>query len=301
MTNRLPELVDFYLKWHHIEGHTQATVKDYRANLGLFLRWLEGQDHSLDIGDLSPFHVLGYLEYKKRQGNRPRYIRSIYQHVNTFLNWCVEWGIIDPSPSAKIKPPKVPKVRKPFLKPDDFRALLNLCDPPVNMIRARRLAMLWLFATTGLRRMELAALLIEDLDWDRQLVVVKMGKGQKDRRVPLHREAQKALLKYLAHRRDRLPELWLTEEGRPLTYWGVGQDMKRLAERAGLDGQARDVCHIHRRTWAGNAVRQGIPRPYIQAIGGWESPDMIDLYTAAMMDEEEAIEAFKDFEPFGPG
>ena len=157
--------------------------------------------------------------------------------------------------------------------------------------------MIWILSTTGMRKMELANLLVDDVDWKGKKVRVRLGKGQKERWVILHKRAELPLTRYLGARRDRLPDLWVTEEGRRLTYEGVGQDLTRLVERAGLRREIKDVCHIFRRTWAANAVRRGIPRPYIQAMGGWETPQMIDLYTAAMLEEEGAIEAFRDFDP----
>ena len=52
------------------------------------------------------------------------------------------------------------------------------------------------------------------------------------------------------------------------------------------------------RTWHATAVRQGIPRQYIQPIAGWSTPYMLDKYTEAMQEEEGAIEAFRNFSPF---
>ena len=56
----------------------------------------------------------------------------------------------------------------------------------------------------------------------------------------------------------------------------------------------QDTCHIFRRTFAANTVRQNIPRPYVQAVAGWSTPQMLDHYVAAMEAEEEAINAFKE-------
>ena len=305
VTNRLPDAVSFYLKWHEIEGHTKATVRAYRMHLEPFVEWLQVQGLPLEVTALTAFHILAYLSEPRKDGQprSPGYNRTIYQHVNSFLNWCVDWGLIEEgkNPASRVKPPKVPKVRKPFLKPDHPAKLLALC--PLNtFLGSRRQAMLWLLFTTGMRRMEISSLHLDDIDWDAQLVNIRMGKGQKDRVVPLHRQVQRPLHRHLAFRDDRRPELWLTEERRPLSYWGVGQDIERLMRRAGIRGDIKDVCHIFRRTWAANAVRQNIPRPYVQAIGGWEKPEMIDKYTEAMLEEgDQAIDAFRDFDPLADG
>ena len=159
--------------------------------------------------------------------------------------------------------------------------------------------MLWLLATTGIRRRELTPLRLEDLDWERGQVRVLHGKGQKERQVPFALETQRPMLRYIKQRWDDLPCLWITEEGKPLSYHVVKQDLERLFERASLKGEIKDVYHIFRRTFAAHAVRQGIPRPYIQAIAGWSTPQMLDHYTAAMEAEDGAIEAFRGFKPFG--
>ena len=136
-----------------------------------------------------------------------------------------------------------------------------------------------------------------DLDWDGSVIRAIHGKGQKERQVPFDRHCQRAMLRFFQRRTDALDWLWITEEGARLGYDGIWKDLKRLAERVELDLQ--DTCHIFRRTFAANAVRQNIPRPYVQAVAGWSTPQMLDHYVAAMEAEQEAIEAFREFKPFG--
>jgi len=186
MSSRLPDLVDFYIySVHELGGHTQATIAAYRKHIGPFLRWLESSGHDLDIQNVTAFHVLSYMQAKKVSGASPRYIRGIYQHVKTFFSWAVEWEIIERSPMTKIKPPKVPKQSKGFIKREQFQALLDEC--PLNTFTgARRQAMIWLLITTGMRRMELANLKLSDLEWKVRegIIKIRQGKGQKDRWVP---------------------------------------------------------------------------------------------------------------------
>ena len=155
------------------------------------------------------------------------------------------------------------------------------------------------FSTTGMRKAELCSLEIADLDWEGHLIRIRSGKGQKERRVPFHPETERTMLDYLGLRNDELNELWVTKAGMKLSYSGLGQDLERLVEKAGLTGMIKDVCHIYRRTWAANSVRQKIHRPYIMAVAGWSTPDMLDLYIAEMAtEEEEAQDAYRDFDPF---
>ena len=297
MTRRLQKVLENYLRYHRIEGSTEATVKFYAKELRLFLRDLENIDPDCEtLAELSPLHVLQHLGSMKERGLKPRSIRTRWQAITTWLNWCVKWGLINASPASNIKAPKVPKTRKPFLTEEQFASLLNLC--PLNTFAgARRQSMLWMMATTGIRRNEMWMLRKEDLDWDNAAIRVVHGKGQKERRIPFDRQCQRAVLRYMQQRRDSLDWLWVTEEGIRLGYDGIWQDLKRLTERAEV--VLKDTCHIFRRTFAANAVKQKIPRPYVQAIAGWSTPQMLDHYVAAMEAEEEAIDAFKEFKPFG--
>ena len=200
------------------------------------------------------------------------------------------------SPALHIKAPKVPKTRKPFLSGDQFAALLDLC-PVDTFLGARRQAMIWMLATTGIRRREMWSLAVEDLNWDTSMIRVVHGKGQRERQIPFDRLCQRPMLRYLQHRTDTLQCLWVTEEGSRLACDSIWQDLNRLAERAGF--KLKDTCHIFRRTFAAHAVKQNIPRPYAQAIAGWSTPQMLDDYVAAMEAEDGAIEAFREFKPFG--
>jgi integrase len=62
----------------------------------------------------------------------------------------------------------------------------------------------------------------------------------------------------------------------------------------------KDRLHVFRRTFAANAVRQGIPNQYIMAVAGWDDEQMTLRYTRAMIAEEQALQAFQEgFSPFG--
>ena len=193
-------------------------------------------------------------------GLKPLSIRTRWQAITDWLNWCVDWGPISASLAAKIKAPKVPKTRKPFLTEGQFASLLELC--PLNTFAGgHRQSMLWMMATTGIRGNEMWMPKKEDLDWDTSVIRVVYGKGQKERQVPFERHCQRAMLRYMHQRRDSLEWLWVTEEGIRLGYYGIWQDMKRLAE--GAEVEVKDACHIFRRTFAANAAKQSIPRPYV--------------------------------------
>ncbi len=285
-----------YLRYHRVEGSTDDTLKHKRKELRPFLRFLEEQGRSTLPGDVTHFDVMAHLEEMKLRGLAAASIHTRRRALHAWFAWMVDWEIILANPVSKVKSPKLPKVRKPFLSGENFRKLLDLC-PLSTLLGSRRASVLWLLATTGMRRRELHMLTRDALDWERGEIRVVYGKGQTERRVPFMREAQRPVMRYLNNRLDSLPCLWVTERGGRLGYEGLGQDIAHLFERAGVP--VKDPMHIFRRTFAANAVRQGVPRQYTQAIAGWSTSQMLDRYTAAMEAEEGAIEAFRQFKPFG--
>ena len=293
-SGRLWEVYETYLWYHRVAGHTEDTVKFYAKEVRLFLRDIDPSCEFLD--ELLPRHILAHLGSMKERGLKPRTVCSRWQAITTWLNWCVEGDLIKTSPAKNIKRPKVPKTRKPFISEKQFSALLELC--PLNTFSgARRQAMLWMMATTGIRRNEMWMLEKKDLDWDASTIRIIYCKGQKERQVPFDRRCQLTMLRYLQQRSDTLDWLWVTEEGVRLGYDGIWKGLRRIADRAGVTLQ--DTCHIFRRTFAANAVRQNIPRPYVKAVAGWSTTQMLELYVEAMEAEEGAIEAFREFKPCG--
>jgi len=137
----------------------------------------------------------------------------------------------------------------------------------------------------------------DDLDWDRGRFRVWHGKGNKERLAPFHRDAQRAISRYLGHRTDGWPELWVSEERRPLGYAGMSNDIQRVRDWAGVT--VKDSAHAFRRTFAGNALRAGTLRQHVQILGGWEDDSMLGIYTSWLeLDIEGALEAVRDVDPW---
>ena len=296
LNESLSKLLTSYIQYHYIEGSTESTVKHKRKEISQFIRFLEAQEHSVAAVDVTSLDVLSHLEEMKLRGLAVASIHTRRRALHAWFAWMVDWDIMAVNPVSKVRAPRLPKIRKPFLDESAFHKLLDLC--PLNtLLGSRRASMLWVLVTTGMRRRELSLLTCDDLDWHKGEIRVIHGKGQRERQVPFMREAQLPLSRYLNQRIDSLDCLWISERGAQLSYHGMGEDMHRLFKRA--DVPVKDAFHIFRRTFAANAVRQGVPRQYTQAIAGWSTSQMLDRYTAAMEAEEEAIEAFRHFKPFG--
>ena len=288
-SSELASLLNAYLLYQKIEQRSPRTIRDYRDELTAFISLLSGHEHSLKAEDVSPTDVLAYLAHLQDKDRAPATVNRAFGNIRAFFNWLVTQEFIGKTPTSKLKAPKEPKRIKPVLDDAHVDLILSLC-PPSTLLGSRRRAMYTLLVTTGMRLGELSGLSMRDLDWEKSRIKV-FGKGAKERVLPFEPDAQKAVWRYLQNRSDSQAALWVTQIGTAMTYGGVGSDLKRMFERAGLAETMKDAVHIFRRTWAMNALRDGIPIKYVQLVGGWESVSVLEGYVRALTSEH-ALEAF---------
>lgn len=280
-----------------VDGLSPATLSDYRKKIGAFAAFCTGLGIK-DPKSLTSSDVRMFLAHV-RETNSSISVGDYYRCAKRFLNWMVEERILKQNPMATIRPPKVPKkIITPFTT-EHIKRLLLLCDDR-TLLGARDRAIILMFLDTGLRLSELAGIQIKEVDFDRETIKV-MGKGARERVVRIGKTAQKALLTYLLMRQDGYPCLWVSEERKPLTHWGVQLMVRRLGKRAGIEG-VRCSPHTFRHTFATQALLNGAGEFEVQSLLGHESLDMTRRYAASLRSEEAVVghRGTKDRKGFGP-
>jgi len=153
--------------------------------------------------------------------------------------------------------------------------LLSLVDPrnartPMERFRMiRNRAIVYILIDTPARRSEVATLTLDSVDLDTGAILV-MGKGRRERWMPLGSVPQEALWEYMQARvmlAGNERGLWVSEQGRPMQPNGIYTTIKKLGERAGIPN-----LHTHRfrHTYAVNALRGGMPERVLMLAGGWK-------------------------------
>jgi len=274
-----------------VDGLSPQTLAGYEYQIGAFVVFCSGQG----IGEpkqLTATTIRMFL-LKLQERNAPVSVSDYYKCVNRFLNWMVEERILKRSPMDNIRPPKVPqKVIVPFTV-EHIKRLLLLCDSE-KFLGARNRAIILVFLDTGLRLSEMAGIQLDDVDFDRETIKV-MGKGARERVVRIGKTAQKALLKYLLMRRDDHPCLWVSEEQKPLTHWGIACVMRVLKQRAKIEG-VRCSAHTFRHTFATRALLNGAGEFEVQSLLGHSKLDMTRRYAASLRSEA-AVVGHRRFSP----
>jgi len=252
----LKSLVNVFVLTKQTEDKSPRTVEYYSENLRRFIWYSLRQGWPDDIRSFSEWHIREFIGYVANETNRwgligngsepaRRKVTHTTVHyyfvvLSNFFSWVVREGVLDESPCDNIKVAKPKdKVIKPYTR-EEIELMLIVCERDyqnnARFLGSRNKAIVLVFIDSGLRLLELTGMKMADIDNSNGNIRV-MVKGGKERIVRMGKVAQKSLWRYLMNRSgDGRAELWLTEEGTPLSP-SAGQCMiKRLKQRAGVSG-----------------------------------------------------------------
>jgi site-specific recombinase XerD len=238
----LQKYIKEYLTNCIIEEKAPDTLDTYAFRLNDFMKGTTG---------FSPAELRVYFKSLIDRGLAASTRNAYYRSIHTFLTWVKTEEHLEYHPMDNIKPPRMPRTLPQPFPPEDIEKLLIITSGQ-RYLDARNRAMVLVFLDTGLRLAELSALLTSSIDLITGRALV-MGKGSKERIVRVGKTARKAVNHYLSMRQDDLPQLWLSEERRPMTKDGIKCTMKKLCIRAGVKGAAHKLRH----TFALNYLRNG--------------------------------------------
>lgn len=310
----LKSLVAGFVLIKRTEGKSPRTVEYYQDNLRRFLWYAGRQGWSDDVRFLTEWQIREFLGYVGTETHRwglegngsetsqrnasHSTIRHYFVVLSCFFNWAVEEGFVEENPMAKIKVAKSkPKVVVPFSR-EDISRMLAVYDYDyehnAKVLGSRNQAIILVLLDTGVRLSELLRMKVGDINNDTGYIRI-LGKGGKERVVRMGKVARKALWRYLMYRTHKdTQELWLTEEGKPLHNSGVHSLVKRLKERAGINGSGN--VHRFRHTFALSFLRTDKNVFNLQYLLGHADLEMVRRYTATL-GMEDALKAHEKASP----
>lgn len=258
------------------ENKSAKTLEVYGSAIERLGEWLEEQGHSVDIADISPDDVRGFISHLLDTRSDAT-AQNRYRALNRFFNWCVDEGELDRSPMEKMKPPSIQERPPPVLTVEQLDALLKTTEG-TGFEERRDRAIFMLLMDTGMRRSEIATLSVNDLDLDTETVRV-LGKGNRVRVVSFGNKTLQALDRYLRararHKYADSDRLWLGRAGPLTSGGGIKLIVRRRAAQAGLDGIHP---HLFRHTFAHMWLDEGGNESDLMELAGWQSPAMLQRY-----------------------
>lgn len=219
---------------------------------------------------------------------------TLLNPVRAFFKWLTLENHLLYNPAADLEVPRVPRqLPRVLLTVQDAEHVLAQPDVETPM-GLRNRAMLETFYSTGIRRLELARLKLYDVDTERGTLMVRQGKGRKDRLVPLGERACRWIDRYVAEVRPQLvrePDhgmLFVTDYGEAFEKNRLGDMVKRYMRLAGFEHGA---CHAFRHAMATHMLEGGCDIRYIQAILGHSQLSTTEIYTQVSIGKLKAIHA----------
>ena len=261
-------------------GLARPSLDSYRRDLEGLARWLEPRGKGLLDADRPA--LFAYLGGRVEAGYSPRSNARLLSALRAFYAQQVRRGVLGADPTALLEPPKLGRSLPKALSESEVEALLKAGDigTPAGL---RDRAMIELMYASGLRVSELVTLPSAALNL-RQGVLRVMGKGSKERLVPLGEEARHWLERYLAESRPllagkrMLSPLFLDASGEAPTrqqFWAL---VKRLARDAGID-PAKVSPHGLRHSFATHLLNHGADLRALQMLLGHSSLSTTQIYT----------------------
>jgi integrase/recombinase XerD len=291
-------LKESFVQWTVAIGLSPETANIRKSALGHFIRWCHGREVDAptaitrDLLEAYQFHL---VEYRKANGD-PLELSTQATRLNpikAFCKWLVRNRLVESDPSRELILPRLPK-RLPRRVPTVAEVRMIIAAAGLHTpLAIRDRAIMETLYSTGLRRMELANLRTVDVSLDASTVLVRSGKGRRDRVVPLGALARGWIEHYLRDIRPRLEggldrgELFLTEYGEPFRRNRLGDQIHRYVARAGLPG----ACHIFRHACATHMLENGADIRFIQAMLGHSQLSTTEIYTQVSISKLKEIHA----------
>jgi integrase/recombinase XerD len=262
------------------DGLAQASLASYRRDLGAWAKWLEQAGRSLlaaQRGDVEGFLAAQYADRAKATS-----IARRLSSLRRFYALQVQQGTLSADPTLRVRSPKLPRRLPKNVSEKEVDALLAA---PVTetVLGLRDRAMLETLYATGLRVSELTGLKIAQVSLDMGVVRV-LGKGRKERLVPLGEEAIAWIKRYLAEARTGLADggksdaLFLTARRTPMTRQGFWLLIKRYGKKAGIPA-ARLSPHVLRHAFATHLLNHGADLRVVQLLLGHADITTTTIYT----------------------
>ena len=289
-------LVEDFL--HHLtveRGLAHNSVLAYGRDLAKFSRYLceKGrQPRQVRRGEVDEF-----ARRLAREGLAPKSIARALNAIRMFYRYLVHEKLVEEDPTAAVRAPRTWKALPRFLTLEEVDHLLGAPDSN-QALGMRDTAMVELLYATGLRVSELVSLKMRDLNLEVGYLTC-VGKGRKERLVPMGRKASQQVRTYLDRSRPSLVKgtgataLFLNNRGGAMTRQGFWKILKKYGRAAGLRGALSP--HVLRHSFATHLLERGADLRSVQMMLGHADISTTQIYTH--INRERLRKIYKDFHP----
>ncbi|WP_345239112.1 site-specific tyrosine recombinase XerD [Pontibacillus salipaludis] len=270
-----------FLHYLKIErGLSQNTLMSYERDLTQYVTFLQKNTEVSDVRVITRTHIMQYLHHLNDLNRSQSTIARTLSSVRAFHQFLVREQLAQSDPSLHIETPKKERKLPKILSMKEVDALLAMNAQDALSIRNK--AMLEMLYATGLRVTELVSLKVSDLHLTMGFVRC-LGKGSKERIIPLGNMAKNSVEIYLSSSRSELvkqnqtDELFVNHHGRPLSRQGFWKILKAVAKEVGVEKEI--TPHTLRHSFATHLLENGADLRAVQEMLGHADISTTQIYT----------------------
>lgn len=289
-----------FLEWGKVNNHSEDTLTRRTMALKKFIHWCSERDLQQPQEITKPIleRYQRHLYYYRKDNGQPLTFGSqlaMLTPIKSFFKWLTQQNYLLYNPASELELPKKPRrLPKTILCIDDVLHIIEQANIKTDEgIRDR--AIMEVLYSTGIRRAEVTHLTLYDIDTKRKTLMVREGKYQKDRLLPIGERALKWIERYRLDVRDHYVTghdngvLFLTDTGEPFKRGTLSNRIKRYIIKAGLDVQGS--CHLFRHAMATHMLENGADIRYIQTMLGHADLSTTQIYTQVSIEKLKQIHA----------
>ncbi|MCK6440676.1 MAG: site-specific tyrosine recombinase XerC [Planctomycetes bacterium] len=287
--NSVERMSSLWLEYLRVRNYSPHSIDTHAVYLRFFNQWCHERS-LLAVNQITKAVLERYQRWLFHYRNERDKPLSFYSQaarlytLRAFFKWLARENHILFNPAGELEVPKVPRrIPRNVLSLDEVKRIANMPDIKTPLgIRDR--AIIETFFSTGIRRAELIKLNIYDINFDAGWLMIREGKGKKDRLIPIGERARQWVERYLRDVRPTLAQnngdvtLFLTHMGKPFLGCTMSALIKRYCEAAKIIKPGS--CHMFRHTMATQMLENGADIRFIQAMLGHTDLSTTEIYTA---------------------
>lgn len=286
----IPQEVELFLNYLKFERrYSRHTYISYETDLGQFFAYLQSQYDGIGAAEVSSAMVRSWLAELKEDGNTAKTLNRKISSLKSFYKFLLKEGKITKTPMGVIVSPKLSKRLPAFVEEKDIQTLFEHIEFPDSWQGKTERLVLLLFYNTGMRLSELIQLKERQLDASNGQLKV-LGKGNKERILPLKKELIEQLTDYIHSKPERVtdnPPLFVNEKGKPLQPRTVYGFVRQYL--SGVTTIHKKSPHILRHSFATHLMNNGADLNAVKELLGHSSLAATQVYTHNSIEQLKAV------------
>lgn len=286
-----------YLTMLRVERNlSPRTLEAYQRDLKHYLSFIVDKD-IISLSNISQMHIREYIRSLNEKGLAASSIARIFSSIRSYHKFLSAENYVDENPTLILTSPKAPKKLPHVLMEEEISAIINAVVETFQYAK-RDKAIIEMLYSCGLRVSELCALSLNNLYLNDDMIRI-MGKGSKERLLPVGGRAKNFLNDYLIHCRPGIQKdkgsssVFLSRNGNPLTRAMINNILRKWSQVAGISKSVSP--HTLRHSFATHLLEGGADLRFVQALLGHSDISTTQIYTH--LDKHHLKEVYQTHHP----